>query len=438
MPSKTALAILMFGVVLFILGRGPNGATILAIVRDRTFEKPSETKPDSKPDASKQAKPLTLASAGDLWMDSTGSMHTFYEALQRTELREPGAITRILHYGDSPTTGDLITADVRSLLQRRFGDGGHGFVLIGKPWAWYQHRGITLQASGWTYQPASQGSRALDSLHGLGGVSILGNEGATSRITLPDEFQRTIDVLYLNQPSGGTFQLRAGDQVLLDVSTNAGAKSDGYAKASLPEHTGEVRLDVTKGTVRIFGATFEKEGPGVVYSSLGLNGVSIQTLERYYPAGHWADELQHQNPDLVVMNYGSNEVSFAKYIDQYYARELHSVLRRLRGALPNTAILVMSPMDRGERDQNGEIVTMLALPKLIEIQRQVSLEEGCAFFDTFHAMGGPGTMAKWYAANPRLVSADFLHPTPPGAAKVADLYEHALIRQYEHWKAAQK
>ncbi len=234
------------------------------------------------------------------------------------------------------------------------------------------------------------------------------------------------------------FQLRAGEKVLLDVSTNAEAKSGGYARASLPEHTNEVRLDITKGTVRMFGATFEKDGPGVVYSSLGLNGVSIQTLERYYPAKHWADELQHQNPDLVVMNYGSNEVSFAKYIDQYYAMELHSVLHRLRGALPNTAILVMSPMDRGERDENGDIVTMAALPKLIEIQRQVSRKEGCAFFDTFHAMGGPGTMAKWYAANPRLVSADFLHPTPAGAAKVAALYEHALMRQYEHWKAAQK
>jgi lysophospholipase L1-like esterase len=324
------------------------------------------------------------------------------------------------------------------MLQARFGDGGHGFVLIGKPWAWYQHRGITLQASGWTYQPASQASRAPDSLHGLGGVSIVGNAGATSTITLPDELHRTIEVLYLKQPSGGTFQLKAGDQVLLDVSTAEDAKSDGYAKALLPEHTKAVSLTVTQGAVRIFGVTAEKNGPGVVYSSLGLNGVSIQTLERYYPAAHWTDELRHQNPDLVVMNYGSNEVSFAKYIEQDYARELRTVLQRIHTALPNTAILVMSPMDRGERDEAGQIVTMAALPKLIDIERQVSQEEGCAFFDTYHAMGGAGTMAKWYAEKPRLVSADFLHPMPAGAAQVAALYEQTLVKEYERWKAARQ
>jgi lysophospholipase L1-like esterase len=432
MPRKTAVAILVFGFTLWICGRGPNGATILAIVRERVPEKPVVPAPIE------EAGTTILPSVGELWLDSTGSMHTFYESLLRTEQHQPGAITRILHYGDSPTTGDLITADIRAMLQARFGDGGHGFVLIGKPWAWYQHRGVTLEASGWTYQPASQGSRAPDSLHGLGGVSIIGRAGATSRITLPDEFHRTIEVLYLKQPSGGTFQLKAGDEVLLDVSTAADAKSDGYSKALLPAHTRIVSVTVTQGTVRIFGVTVEKNGPGVVYSSLGLNGVSIQTLERYYPAAHWADELRHANPDLVVMNYGSNEVSFAKYIDQYYAKELRTVLERIHTALPNTAILVMSPMDRGERNDAGQIVTMAALPKLIDIQRQVSQQEGCAFFDTYHAMGGSGTMAKWYAEKPRLVSADFLHPMPAGAAKVAELYEQALMQEYERWKAARQ
>ena len=36
--------------------------------------------------------------------DPTDNMSPFYEALWRTEKKEPGAVTRILHYGDSPTT----------------------------------------------------------------------------------------------------------------------------------------------------------------------------------------------------------------------------------------------------------------------------------------------------------------------------------------------
>jgi hypothetical protein len=109
MPRKTAVAILVFGFTLWICGRGPHGATILAILRERIPEKPVGQEPIEK------AGTTILPSVGELWLDSTGSMHTFYESLLRTEQHQADAITRILHYGDSPTTGDLITADVRAM-----------------------------------------------------------------------------------------------------------------------------------------------------------------------------------------------------------------------------------------------------------------------------------------------------------------------------------
>src|SRR5215217_1722232 len=56
--------------------------------------------------------------------DPAHALDHFYEALQRTEFRQPGAITRVVHYGDSPTTADMITGDARKLLQDRFGDAG--------------------------------------------------------------------------------------------------------------------------------------------------------------------------------------------------------------------------------------------------------------------------------------------------------------------------
>ena len=35
------------------------------------------------------------------------------------------------------------------LLQKQFGDAGSGFVLIARPWAWYSHRGVEMDASSW-------------------------------------------------------------------------------------------------------------------------------------------------------------------------------------------------------------------------------------------------------------------------------------------------
>src|SRR2546428_6554475 len=43
--------------------------------------------------------------------DPAHALDHFFAALQRAESRQPGAVVRIAHYGDSPTTGDLITGD---------------------------------------------------------------------------------------------------------------------------------------------------------------------------------------------------------------------------------------------------------------------------------------------------------------------------------------
>jgi lysophospholipase L1-like esterase len=374
--------------------------------------------------------PAPQAEAYAQLSDPQGALNAFYEALSQTETGH--GVTRVLHYGDSPVTADSITADVRSLFQEHFGDAGHGFVLIAKPWAWYGHRGVEVHGSGWRIEPASQ-SRAKDGFHGLGGVSFRGEAGASSQIHLETPHAR-IEVAYLEQPAGGTFQISAGETVLGQVETAGDEKKPGWTAFPLPAGAQDIRLVVQSGSVRLFGASFEKDGTGVIYNSLGLNGGQVQVVLRYFEQGQWTAQMQHQHPDLVVVNYGTNESVFPEYIEHQYAGELREVIRRIQHALPEASLLVMSPMDRGQRDSDGTIRTVAILPRLVEIQQQVATEMGCAFFNTFQAMGGEGTMARWYSNQPRLVSADFMHPLPGGARKVGILLYDALTSGYEHYK----
>jgi lysophospholipase L1-like esterase len=361
-----------------------------------------------------------------------GSLTTFFSALQRVEQRQPGAIVRVLHYGDSPTSQDYITADVRALLDKRFGDAGHGFVLISKPWAWYSHRGIELGAQGWQIEAASSNvTRAKDGVHGLGGVSFRGGPGAYSRVRLRDDEHTKATVSYWAQPNGGTFQVHAAGQMLAEINTDSDVERPGFAEVVLPAGTSAVELTVASGTVRLFGYRFDKDGPGIQYSSLGINGARVQMVVAFFELSQWTSALRHENPDLVVVNYGTNESIFPDYIDGEYSGELRKVISRLRAALPDASILIMSPMDRGVKDPDGGISTPVALLRLIHVQRQVAAETGCAFFNTFEAMGGDGTMARWYSSTPRLVSADYMHPMPAGAAKVGALFEQALVSAYE-------
>ena len=79
---------------------------------------------------------------------------------------------------------------------------------------------------------------------------------------------------------------------------------------------------------------------------------------------------------------------------------------------------------------------MPTIPKLVSIQERVAREYRCAFFNTFEAMGGSGTMARWYEAQPRMVAADFIHPSPAGARLVGNLLFQALSDGFTKYKLA--
>jgi lysophospholipase L1-like esterase len=113
------------------------------------------------------------------------------------------------------------------------------------------------------------------------------------------------------------------------------------------------------------------------------------------------------------------------------------VIRRVREALPGASILVASPMDRGQRAPGGRIITKPTIPLIVQMQHRVALDMNCAFFSTFEAMGGEGTMAKWHEGKGKdhLVGADLTHPNAQGAEVVGRLIYEALINGYTNYKA---
>ncbi len=431
LPRKTSLAILTFGGLVLLLSFAKLTRPIAPSAVVGFQPRPSNV-PEVVPPRPTRAVRSPHTPAAPNLIDDHEALTAFYQALWRTESKLPGAVTRILHYGDSPVTADSITADVRSLLQEHFGDSGHGFILIAKPWAWYGHRGVEVSGKGWHIEPASQ-SRARDGFHGLGGVSFQGTAGASSHILLKEDHARA-EFDYLRQPGGGRLAVRAEGQGIGEIDTDGPAKQPGFQTFALPAGARAIDLSVERGPVRLFGVSFERDEPGVIYNSLGLNGGQVQVVVRYFDPAQWAIELQHQRPDLVVLNYGTNESIYADYIERYYAGELREVIRRVKTAVPSASILVMSPMDRGQRDSTGQITTVPTLPRLVEIQSKIASEMSCAFFNTFQAMGGAGTMGRWYESQPRLVSADFMHPLPGGARKVGVLLDQALETGYRQYR----
>jgi lysophospholipase L1-like esterase len=364
--------------------------------------------------------------------DASGGLTHFYEALDRTEQR--AGMTRITHYGDSPVTADLITADLRTAFQTKFGDSGHGFVLVAKPWAWYKHRGVDIDGSGWEATPANV-PRIPNGAFGLGAVSLRGKPGASSRIRLHDGNYGAAEIAYQFETAGGIVEVSTRGRVLGQINTRAASAGPGFTSFDLPGGGHEVTVRVKSGHPLIFGLQFLKRTPGIVYDSLGINGAHITVLSKWVGEKAWSDQLQHYQPDLVVINYGTNESVWREFVDGDFNSQMKEAIRRVRAAVPKASILVMSPMDRGERRAGGEIATVPGLMKLVTLEQTAASQSGCGFFNTFQAMGGPGTMAAWYRAEPRLVTADVIHPMPAGAKMVADLVYGGLMKGFAAYKA---
>jgi len=427
---KTTLAVLTFAVLILLPRVVPalkNYVSLdprdIPLVWDLPVPKPKEIETDLI------RGPRLPVRAPQNLLDPRHTLDHFYQALLQ------GGPVHVLHYGDSPTTGDLITSDARALFQKQFGDGGAGFVLIAKPWAWYYHRGVDMDSSKWTIDVAGD-TPIKDGLHGLGGASFQGVNGAEATFTVKDP-QRIAEVAFLAQPEGGTFSFEANGTELGTVETAAEDRHPAWKSFELPEGSKKFTVRVESGKVRLYGVEFSKSRPGVMYSSLGVNGANITLLSHAFNGAHWTAQLHHYKPDLVVLAYGTNESGFPKFVDSTWGAEMKSAVKRLQTALPDSSILLMSPMDRGERNDRGEIETIAAMPRLVKIEAKVAEETGVAFFNTFQAMGGEGTMARWYAAEPRLVGADYIHPMPAGAKIVGELLYGSLRDGYNEYKLRQ-
>src|SRR5262249_19901667 len=153
-------------------------------------------------------------------------------------------------------------ADARSMFQREFGDGGVGFVLLARPWAWYGRRGVEMSASNWKIEVAGSG-QLRDGLNGLGAVSFRGGAGAVAVCTFKDAAHRRVESAFRAEPQGGEFSVEAGEAAMGTASAESDSQGPGFATFAIPSGAAEITLKVTRGTVRLYGADFRK-GTGVV------------------------------------------------------------------------------------------------------------------------------------------------------------------------------
>lgn len=361
----------------------------------------------------------------------------FFEQLTLTELKLPGAITRAGHWGDSVLGGDGLTHAMRQRIQGRFGDSGHGFHALSRYGIGYSHRGVRFQdRGGWRSCEIIFKCRP-DARYGYAGVASASSSGGASTWQTakegPGQRVSRFELWYAKAPDGGRFQVKIDGEVASVVETKAPLPSDAVEVFTVEDgpHTFEVRA-IGGGASRGYGVVLERDVPGVVWDELSLIGSFTQRLD-YQDSAHLGWQLRRRDIDLMVFIFGGNDVQ-REYDDLKhemtpYEAEYSRVIQKFKAGRPEASCLIMSLIDHGTRFKDT-VRTRPIVPRLVDSQRKVALREGCAFFDTFTAMGGMNSIARWFRARPQLAAPDFSHPTAAGQGVLATLLYRALMQQY--------
>jgi hypothetical protein len=259
-----------------------------------------------------------------------------FEALARLDDGRADDDVRIVQYGDSHTASDLGTSAFRRALQVRFGDGGRGFVSIGKPWKTYVQDGVR---GGMTdgFDPVRVKSRdgafyGLDGCYGLLGVGIGAAKAGERAWTEVAAHATRLELDYWRDPGGGSFDVFVDGAPARRVATRAEQPQSGFCAFDLADAPHQIELrTVGDGDVRVFGMALDRAQVGVVVDALGINGAEVFTPLRWSEP-HFAEQLRHRAPDLVVLAYGTNESLEAKLSDAEYERAAYRRRRAIAAA----------------------------------------------------------------------------------------------------------
>ncbi|MBM4370407.1 MAG: hypothetical protein FJ098_02050 [Deltaproteobacteria bacterium] len=373
----------------------------------------------------------------------------------------PGTHLRIVVFGDSHVAADQWTGRLRELLRDRFGDGGRGLLLFGKPWAGYwPGEAETGQTEGWRGSNALfigvEGRESPDRVHGLGGGALCtDSEGPEAWVALSASGPWRGDVLYAIQPGGGDLEIRAEPGGAARVSTAGPAPALGRFSWTLDGAAAPVLAvrSLGGGRVCVLGAVAERPGSGVVVDALGLNGARLAHLGPWDP---WTEPmLRARAPHLVILSYGTNEAADAWLdLDETRARAT-AALRWVRAATPAADCLLVGPPPSGDVAGEDPDTFQARLVPMVLLQKELARVHGCGYLDTLAWTGGPGAFTDWIRHPARVLSEldrrlgltsaaalrsrpdpaalfqrDRVHLTPEGYRLLGELVGDALLRAW--------
>lgn len=366
-------------------------------------------------------------------------MSHFYQALD--EIRPKGRTVRIAVFGDSFIEADILTADLREMLQKKYGGCGVGFVTMTSNVYGFRPT-VKHSFGGWSSHAINDSVYFDRKKQGISGHYFLPQSGAYAELRGQDKYASLLDtcskasIYFLNKRS-----------VTLSARVNSGAKNERTFNASgrlqkmeVDGRIGSIRWDVLRADSTLFYGMAMDDSQGIVVDNFSMRG-SSGILLRTMPEAMLRQFNELRPYDLVILQYGLNIATKNQENYDGYQKSMQEAIQHLKTCFPKTGFLLLSIGDRDYRTESGEIRTMPGVKNLVQYQQNIAAQSRIAFWNMFEAMGGEESMATLTRSKPPKANYDYTHINFRGGEHLATLLYNALINgkdNYDRRRAYEK
>jgi lysophospholipase L1-like esterase len=405
--------------------------------------------------------------------DLRPAVNGLYEKLYGLESKTRKEPVRVLHLGDSHVDTDRISGFLASRFQTRFGYGGRGRFPPGQASPSLARTGYQIQASS-LWKIESSAVPAAKGPFGLSGYRLSASTEAEfvhMRALHKVKMDRVfIDVL--RQPGGGSFFVSLDGRVSKPYSTAGDTQKHEQIVIENADADGVWLELVGDGPVSLLALGGETADRGVRYEAHGVPSATLAVMDRW-DAGIVTEELRAMSPDLILLNFGSNE-SFDGTLDRKnYKTLLTRQIKFLKKNAPGALLFIVSVLDAATHPQwadrpddfnyklgcseltdservnykallakkdptIGRWYAPVSLGMVEAVQREVAEAEGVELFDSRAAMGGACSIHEWANERPPLAFADHLYLTPAGGARLGEALWTRLLTGYAAYETCRK
>lgn len=359
-------------------------------------------------------------------------MHRLYEKLLAGQ-----ESVRVAFMGDSFVEGDILTADLRELLQDTFHGGGVGYVPVASPFTGFRQT-IKTTSKGWTPYNIMQRKSTPEPYVGdyfVSGWVARATDGASTRWDMTDRRRHLMEcnrarLLFISRESS-KITVILNDNVQREFEFDG---SDVVRQIVVEEEqilSLEMRVDSGAAGFTAIGADFDST------SGLSLDNFSVRSNNgqaMFWSSASVNAQIHSMRPyDLVVLQYGLNIMQADRHNYSLYGEQVEKMVRYVESCFPGAAVLVMGVSDRSQRNEQG-IVPMSSAVDLTRSQREAAEKCGVAFWNTYEAMQRLGGMTAFVENG--WAGKDYTHINYAGGREIARQLYYALLQGAESYSEA--